>query len=98
MERQLSIKDWGTDWVVIIFDQPFFYISQEISYCLVRARWYGCPIGSEFCPVFVLTDNTGCVSTQTEWVSSDFQFVNWGELKLDAAYQAAAPDGNRGRE
>jgi hypothetical protein len=82
--KQVALRDWGHDWLILRFDYPFTYDGYEVRLCLVRARWHGCPIGSEFCPVFVLFDNTDRLGATTEYQSSDFHFVSWGEIEVDA--------------
>jgi hypothetical protein len=90
LSRQLGLTDWGSDWLVMTFDEPFNHNGIKVSYCLVRARWSGCPIGSEFCPVFVLTDPVGALMKNDSWTSADFQFISWGDVELDAIQQGVA--------
>ena len=80
--RQLALTDWGKDWLVMSFLEPFEYDSTSVNYCLIRARWIGCPIGSKFCPVFVLTDKERVLATERLWSSQVFQFVSWAEVEL----------------
>lgn len=82
LSRQVALADWGDDWLVMVFDTAFEYGGCSVSYCLIRARWVGCPIGSDFCPVFVLTDNHDSLSSRASWTSKDFQFVSWGEVQV----------------
>lgn len=79
--RQIGLEDWGRDWLVLRFDEPFDYDGSAVHECLVRARWSGCPIGSEFSPVFVLTDPRNSLGTKQVWRSGDFNFVSWGEVR-----------------
>lgn len=92
LTRQIALDDWGTDWLVMIFHEPLPYDGAHLPYCLVRARWSGCPVGSEFCPVFVLTDTHGAIKQKDHWGSSDFQFVSWAEIEV-----AAQPVSREGR-
>jgi hypothetical protein len=84
LTQQLSLGDWGDDWLLMTFHEPLSYDRAHLPYCLVRARWNGCPVGSEFCPVFVLTDDQGAIEQKDHWVSSDFQFVSWAEIEIAA--------------
>lgn len=81
--RQIALEDWGRDWLVLQFDNHFGYDGSRVDYCLVRARWLGVPIGSEFCPVFVLTDKERALNASEHWHSSEFQFVDWGSVELE---------------
>jgi hypothetical protein len=83
--RQVALADWGSDWLVFELAEPFSYEETSVSYCIIRARWTGCPIGSEFCPVFVLTDNRHALSMQHHWSSKDFQFTAWAEVSVSEA-------------
>jgi hypothetical protein len=83
--RQVALEGWGTDWLVFKFDEPFEYKRDRLEYCLIRARWFGCPIGSEFCPVFVLIDPARALSTKSQWSSKDFVFESWGKVTLNKA-------------
>ena len=91
LARQIALGDWGNDWLVFIFQEPLTYQGAQLSYCLIRARWNGCPIGSEFCPVFVLTDVDGALARKDHWTSSDFQFVGWAEIEI-VAQPGSPPD------
>lgn len=81
--RQIGLEDWGRDWLVLRLHEPFDYDGYSVGDCLVRARWSGCPIGSEFCPVFVLTDPQQSLGSKQAWVSADFAFVSWGEVRTN---------------
>jgi hypothetical protein len=81
--KQIALDDWGSDWLVLHFDDGFEYDGSHVGYCLVRARWLGVPIGSEFCPVFVLTDARRALSAGDHWQSSAFQFINWAFVELE---------------
>ena len=94
LTRQIALGDWGADWLVMSFQEPLSYEGAHHPYCLIRARWNGCPVGSEFCPVFVLTDANGAISQKHHWVSSDFQFISWAEIDL-AAQPGSQPDAAR---
>jgi hypothetical protein len=78
LTRQVALSDWGTDWLVLELDQPASFG----AYCLIRARWNGHPIGSEFCPVFVLTDPKESLLRNESWSSQDFQFDSWAEVTI----------------
>jgi hypothetical protein len=94
LTRQIGLGDWGDDWLVMTFEEPLNYKGEPVPYCLIRARWNGCPVGSEFCPVFVLTDAHGAVTRKNQLASSDFQFVSWAEIEL-AAQPGSQPDAAR---
>jgi len=83
LNRQLALQDWGSDWLVLDFEEPFEYAGVQIAYCLIRARWQGTPIGSGFCSAFVLMDRDGALAAQDQWRSADFQFVSWGFVRLE---------------
>lgn len=76
---QIALSDWGTDWLVFTFEQAASFG----TYCLIRARWNGCPIGSAHCPVFMLTDLSGALERSPAWTSGDFQFVSWADVEVD---------------
>ena len=78
LTRQVALNDWGTDWLVFTCEEP----APFGAYCLLRARWHGHPIGSDFCPVFVLTDESESLSKKVGWLSKDFQFVSWAEVRV----------------
>jgi hypothetical protein len=82
LTKQLALDDWGTDWLVLHFDEPLEYDNASHSYVLIRARWIGVPIGEEFCPVFVLFDRDGVLAAQDRWESADFQFESWGQVRV----------------
>jgi len=82
--RQIALGDWGDDWLVMTFEEPFDHKGDRVSYCLIRVRWDGCPVGSEFCPVFVLTHVHGAIAEKRQWISSDFQFVSWPLMEFAA--------------
>jgi hypothetical protein len=88
--RQISLEDWGNDWLVLEFDEPFEYEGSRTSYCLVRARLLSHPIGSEFRPVFVLADPHHRLTQKEQWSSSDFDFVSRGEVDVERANDANA--------
>jgi hypothetical protein len=81
--RQIALGDWGPDWLVIRLDESFEYEGISIRDCIVRGRWEGHPIGSEFCPVFVLVDRRDMLSAKHQWSSADFLHVTWGEIELE---------------
>ena len=81
--KQRTLGDWGSDWIVLRFDQPFEYDDSVVRECLIRGKWWGCPIGSEFAPVFVLTDPKNHLDTKQSWTSADFEFVNWARVTVD---------------
>ena len=91
LTRQLALDDWGDDWLVMSFHEPLDYEGARLPYCLIRARWNQCPVGSDFCPVFVLTDTHDAIAAKQHWVSADFQFVSWGEIEL-VAQPGSPPD------
>lgn len=93
LTQQVSLGDWGNDWLVMTFHEPLTYDGAHLPYCLVRARWNGCPVGSEFCPVFVLADIHSALKQKDHWMSSDFQFVSWAEIEITA--QPGNQDGPR---
>ena len=81
--RQITLENWGTDWIVFQFDESFEYKGERLDYCLLRGRWFDHPIGSEFCPVFVLTDPRKSLGAKSQWSSKDFSFESWGEVTLE---------------
>ena len=83
VRRQLALDDWGSDWLVLDLEEPFDFETIRVEYCLVRARWYGNPIGSEPCAVFVLFDPKGVLDSKSQWSSADFYFVAWGMIQVD---------------
>jgi hypothetical protein len=79
--RQIALEDWGRDWLVVGFNEAGEYKGTSIGKCLIRARWSGCPIGSEFATVFVLTDSRNAFGSRRAWRSSDFDFVSWAQVR-----------------
>ncbi len=53
IDQQLEITEWGKDWLVLSFDEPFRYEGEEIRYCLVPCtmEWLPNRLGvlSSFC-------------------------------------------------
>jgi hypothetical protein len=82
LSSQIALEDWGPDWLVFHFDEPLEYDRAVHPYVLVRARWVNVPIGSVFCPVFILFDRGGSLVARDSWSSTDFQFESWGKLEL----------------
>jgi hypothetical protein len=80
--RQLALADWGSDWLVFTLDEPFEYRGSMIRTFLIRARWVGHPIGSDFCPVFLLLDRQNSLCAKEQWVSQDFQFESWAKVEV----------------
>ena len=76
--QQLALSDWGTDWLVLTLNEPCPFG----SYFIVRARWLNHPIGSEFCPVFVLTDPQNSLKGKQQWASADFDFTSWATIEV----------------
>ena len=87
--RQIALKDWGADWLVVELNEPIEYAGQSLQKILVRARWLGCPIGSEFALVFLLLDSRNAIDTQDEWVAADFDFACWAQVQLKDLKQSS---------
>lgn len=82
--RQLELTDWGRDWLELQFDEEFSYENFTVERCLIRGRWFGCPIGSDSAPVFILIDPFSCLTSGKDvFVSSDFRFESWGDVALE---------------
>ena len=81
--RQIALRDWGPDWLVVEFDEPFDCERGRAEYGLIRARWFGHPIGSDFCPVFIMFDHGHALSKQANWSSADFTPFSWAEARLE---------------
>ena len=81
--REVAIRDWGGDWLVVELDEPFDYKRIRVEYCLIRARWPGHPVGSEFCPVFLVVDPDRALFKQSSWSSADFASFSWAEVQLE---------------
>jgi hypothetical protein len=79
---QIALADWGSDWLVFTLGEPLQYDGAPVLRLLIRGRWVGCPIGSDFCPVFVLTDRNDALSIRDWWSSKEFQFVSWAEVEV----------------
>ena len=82
-QRQIKLSDWGEDWLVLEFDIPLEYKNKTYDYSIIRSRWVGTPIGSEFCPVFVLLDPEQSLINMTEWSSKNFDFASWGQVSVE---------------
>lgn len=82
LTRQIALDDWGTDWLVLEINEPILYDNYSHEYLIIRARWAGVPIGSDFCPVFVLLDQDKILDQRTSYASSQFQFESWGKVVL----------------
>lgn len=83
LTRQIALANWGSDWLVVTFAEPFDYDGVQVCYCLIRARWVGHPVGADFCPVFVLIDKEDALSSKRHWSSKDFQFIAWADVEVD---------------
>jgi hypothetical protein len=58
-------------------------LGEEVLPCvLVRGRWLGCPVGSKYCPVFVLTDPRRNLDAKAAWRADDFDFIGWADVQL----------------
>lgn len=82
LTRQIALEDWGIDWLVLQFDEPIEYMNRRYDYSIIRARWFGVPVGSDFCPVFLLLDKDRVLDERDIYSSSQFQFVSWGKVVL----------------
>ena len=90
--RQVTIQDWGTDWLVLLLNGPFDYQTfspqhgyrgPSVSHILIRSRWAGYPIGGEQTSVFVLLDIEHVLDTKTTYVATDFLHICWGMVPPD---------------
>ena len=89
VQRQVAIQDWGTDWLVLLLDEPFTYQTfsehegyrgHHVSHLLVRSRWAGHPIGGDQTSVFVSLDLHHVLDQQRAYLASDFLLVCWGSV------------------
>jgi len=85
--RQITIQDWGTDWLVLLLNEPFDYQTfspqhgyrgHSVSHILIRARWASHPIGGEQASVFVLLDIGHVLDAKSSYIASDFFHACWG--------------------
>jgi len=83
-QRQIKLSDWGEDWLVLEFDMTLEYKNKTYDYTLIRSRWVGTPIGSEFCPVFVLLDPELSLINMADWSSKNFDFASWGQVSVES--------------
>jgi len=60
------------------------YKNKTYDYTLIRSRWVGTPIGSEFCPVFVLLDPELSLINMADWSSKNFDFASWGQVSVES--------------
>jgi hypothetical protein len=78
--RQLSLTDWGDDWLLLQLQRPFSYEGRQHNQILVRSREQGHPLGgSQPTSVFTLLIIDPSVLEYPEVSSKDFDFVSWSE-------------------
>jgi hypothetical protein len=85
--RQITLEDWGSDWLVLQLHEPFEYQlggldtgfrSARITHFLVRSRWAGYVIGAQQTSVFLLLDADHVLETRQQFRSTDFTHICWG--------------------
>ena len=85
--RQITLKDWGSDWLVLQLRDPFDYQFGSlaagfrvitVTHFLVRSRWAGHAIGARQTSVFLLLDGNHVLDTKQQFRSTDFIHICWG--------------------
>src|SRR3982750_3729850 len=85
--RQITLEDWGSDWLVLQLPQPFEYQlgsldtgfrAATITQFLVHSRWAGHAIGGQQTSVFLLLDADRVLDTKQQFRSTDFIHICWG--------------------
>jgi hypothetical protein len=85
--RQVTLEDWGSDWLVLQLHEPFEYQlgsldtgfrAVTITHFLVRSRWAGYAIGAQQTSVFLLLDADHVLDTKEQFRSADFLHICWG--------------------
>jgi hypothetical protein len=87
--RQITLEDWGSDWLVLQLDEPFGYQlgsletgfrAATVTHFLVRSRWPGHAIGAQQTSVFLLLDADHVLDTKQQFRSTDFVQACWGMI------------------
>jgi hypothetical protein len=87
--RQITVEDWGNDWLVLQLHEPFEYQlgsldtgfrAATITHFLVRSRWAGHAIGAQRTSVFLLLDADHALDTKEQFRSTDFIHICWGMI------------------
>jgi hypothetical protein len=87
--RQITLEDWGSDWLVLRLDEPFEYQlgsldtgfrATAVTHFLVRSRWAGHAIGVQQTSVFLLVDGDHVLDAKQQFRSTDFIHVCWGMI------------------
>jgi hypothetical protein len=87
--RQITLEDWGGDWLVLQLHEPFEYQlgsldagfrGTTVTRFLVRSRWAGHVIGAQQTSVFLLLDFDQMLDTREQFRSADFLHVCWGMI------------------
>jgi hypothetical protein len=85
--RQITLDDWGTDWVVLQLHEPFDYQlgsletgfrAAHITHFVVRSRRHGHPIGPQQTSVFLLVDANCALEKKQHYCKADFIHICWG--------------------
>ena len=85
--RQITLEDWGSDWLVLQLHESFEYQlgslqtgfrAARIIHFLVRSRWAGHAIGARQTSVFLLLDAHHVLETKQQFRSTDFIHICWG--------------------
>jgi hypothetical protein len=77
--RQLSLRDWGDDWLVLTLTSPFDYEGHSYQQIVVKSRWKDHHLGgASETSVFILLCSDPNVLCKSVPESADFNFVAWG--------------------
>ena len=85
--RQITLEDWGCDWLVLQLHEPFEYQlgsldtgfrATTVTHFLVRSRWAGHALGAQQTSVFLLLDADHVLDTKQQVRSTDFIHACWG--------------------
>jgi len=87
--RQITVEDWGNDWLVLRLHEPFQYQfgsldtgfrAATITNFLVRSRLAGHALGAQQTSVFLLLDADHALDSKEHFRSADFIHVCWGMI------------------
>ena len=77
--RQLSLRDWGDNWLLLTLTAPFEYGGQSHRQILIKSRWRDHHVGgTSETSVFILLCPDPTVLSKPVPESADFDFVAWG--------------------
>lgn len=85
--RQITLEDWGCDWLVLQLHEAFEYQlgsldtgfrATIVTHFLVRSRWAEHAIGAQQTSVFLLLDADHVLDTKQQFRSTDFIHACWG--------------------